>query len=59
MVNACRFLWKTRLTIDKSAIYHADNPVQFDVIWLVMNLDKIFACAKKPSSARSTPVDIK
>lgn len=59
IVNACLLLWKTRLTFKKSVVYLKDNPVQFCAGLLVMNLDKIFACAKRTSSSQSTPVDIK
>jgi hypothetical protein len=59
VVNACPFLWTSRLTRKKSNVYGPDKPVHWRAKFLVANLNKIFACAKKPSFAQSIPVDIK
>jgi hypothetical protein len=59
VVNACTLLWTSRLTRKKSSVYGPDKPVHCRAKFLVANLNKIFACAKKPSFAQTIPVDIK
>ena len=59
VVNGSSFLWTTRLKSEKSGIYVTDKSVHCWVNLLVANLDKIFACAKKPSFTQTIPVDIK
>lgn len=59
VVNACPILWTSRLTRPKSNVYGPDKPVHCRAKFLVANLNKIFACAKKPSFAQTIPVDIK
>ena len=59
VVNACPILWTSRLTRPKSNVYGQDKPVHCRAKFLVANLNKIFACAKKPSFAQTIPVDIK
>lgn len=59
VVNGGSFLWTTRLKNAKSGIYDTDKSVHRWANLLVANLDKIFACAKKPSFTQTIPVDIK
>lgn len=59
MVNGSSFLWTSPLKSVKSWIYVTDKSVHCCANSLVANLDKIFACAKKPSSTQTMPVDIK
>jgi len=59
VVNGSSFLWTTRLKSEKSGIYVTDKSVHCWANLLVANLDKIFACAKKPSFTQTIPVDIK
>lgn len=59
VVNAGPFLWTTMLTNEKSWVYVKNKPVHWCPESLVANLDKMFACAKKPSFAQTIPVDIK
>lgn len=58
VVNACTFLWTSRLTAKKSAVYAQNKPVHYSAKFLMANLDKIFACEKTSTFAQTIPVDI-
>jgi len=59
VVNRWPVLWITVLTNAKSWVYLTYKSVHYAANFFVANLDKIFACAQKSSSAQSVPVDIK
>ena len=58
-VNNCRFLWISRLTDEKSAVYGRYKPVACRCMFLVANLDNNPGRGKSAVSAQTVPVDIK
>ncbi|MFC3460228.1 MULTISPECIES: hypothetical protein [Massilia] len=58
-VNKYRFLWISRLTDEKSAVYGRYKPVACRCMFLVANLDKKPGRGKSRVFAQTVPVDIK
>ncbi|MEW6372298.1 MAG: hypothetical protein AB1584_15285 [Pseudomonadota bacterium] len=58
-VNNCHFLWISRLTDEKSAVYARYKPVACRCMFLVANLDKNCDRGKSRVFAQTVPVDIK